>query len=248
MKETASKADALSRDAFMDGRITLLQPQDGVRSGSDAVFLAAATAARDGDRVLDVGCGAGAAGLCLHARIPGIDLHGVEVLQDYAALAERNGVGTVWREDIFTPPLALLDQPFDWVITNPPFYRPDNSASPKGDRSTARRADRPLADWIDACLRRLKPGGGFAMVHQADALPEALSALSRAGDIAVLPLQPRVGRPAKRIVLTARKGVRGPFRLAPPLILHDGERHETDREDYSAAAKAILRDGAPLTF
>ncbi len=86
------------------------------------------------------------------------------------------------------------------------------------------------------------------MVHQAEALPEALSALQKTGDVAVLPLQSRAGRAAKRIVLTARKGARGPFRLAPPLILHDGARHEADREDYSTAAKAILRDGAPLTI
>lgn len=240
--------ETLRRDAFLHGKVTLLQPKEGVRSGSDAVLLAAATAARPGDRVLDVGCGAGAAGLCLKARVGDVDLHGLEIQCDYAELADRNGVGAVWCEDLFAPPPALSDQPFDWVMTNPPFYRKNNSASPKMDRSTARRACLPLADWIEACLRRLKPGGGFAMVHQAEALPEALSALHQSGGIAVLPLQSRVGRPAKRMVLTARKGARGPFRLAPPLVLHDGERHQTDQEDYSAAAKAILRDGAPLTF
>lgn len=240
---------SLSRDAFLGGKVWLDQPKQGVRSGSDAVFLAAATAARAGDRVLDVGCAAGAAGLCLKAREQGVQLHGVEIQPDYAVLATHNGVDEVWRADIFAPPPGLSQSPFDWVMTNPPFYRSNNSISPSADRATARRAERPLADWIDACLRRLKPGGGFAMVHHIDALAEALYALyPKAGDIAVLPLQPRAGRAAKRMVLTARKGARGPFRLAPPLILHAGARHEADREDYSTAARAILRDGEALTF
>lgn len=242
-------AGAFSRDAFLGGKVWIDQPKHGVRSGSDAVFLAAATAARAGDRVLDVGCAAGAAGLCLKARVAGLDLHGLEFQDVYADLAARNGVDPVWRADLFAPPPDLKATPFDWVISNPPFYRQDNSTSPCADRAAARRADRPLADWIDACLRRLKPGGGFAMVHQMEALPEAMSALHRrAGDIAVLPLQPRAGRAAKRMVLIARKGARGPFRLAAPMILHDGVSHDADREDYSAAARAILRDGYALKF
>ena len=80
-------------------------------------------------------------------------------------------------------------------------------------------------------------------------LLQILKALDgRAGDIAVLPLAPRRDRPAKRIVVTARKGAKGPFRLAPAFVLHAGPRHEADRDDYTPEAQAILKDGAALTF
>ena len=240
--------ETITEDAFLGGRVRALQPGAGFRSGADAVFLAACVAAKRGDKVLDVGCGAGVAGLCLAARISGIELHGLEAHEPYADLAAQNGVGTVWRGDLFAPAAALKEQSFDWVLTNPPYFTDDGPRAPDLGRAGARTAERPVADWIAACLKRLKPGGGFAMIHQISAAPEVLSALKGAGDIAMLPLQPRPGRNAKRFLLTARKGAKGPFRLSAPLILHDGERHERDGDGYSVAADRILRSGAPLSL
>ena len=57
-------------DAFLGGRLVLRQPARGYRAGADAVMLAAACSARAGERVLELGCGAGAALFCLGARVP----------------------------------------------------------------------------------------------------------------------------------------------------------------------------------
>jgi tRNA1Val (adenine37-N6)-methyltransferase len=59
-------ADAdLSDDKFLMGRLRLLQPLRGYRAATDPVLLAAACPATPGQSVLDLGCGAGAAALCL---------------------------------------------------------------------------------------------------------------------------------------------------------------------------------------
>ena len=80
----------LTEDGFLGGRLSLLQPARGYRAGVDPVFLAAATPARPGQSVLDLGCGVGTAALCLGARVPDLSLAGLERQPDYAALAREN--------------------------------------------------------------------------------------------------------------------------------------------------------------
>ena len=62
-----ARAD-LTDDKFLGGQLTLMQPRDGYRAGLDPVFLAASITAHVGESVLDLGCGVGAAALCLGFR------------------------------------------------------------------------------------------------------------------------------------------------------------------------------------
>ena len=57
---------------LLGGRVSYAQPREGFRSGIEPVLLAAAIPARPGEHVLEGGSGAGAALLCLAARVPGL--------------------------------------------------------------------------------------------------------------------------------------------------------------------------------
>ena len=48
------------------------------------------------------------------------------------------------------------------------------------------------------------------------------------------------------VLVQARKGGRGAFRLGAPLILHEGAEHVGDKESYRREVSAILRAGAHL--
>lgn len=242
----------LSDDAFLCGRLRLWQPLRGYRAATDPVLLAAACSAGPGQTVLDLGCGAGAAALCLAARVPGVLLAGLELQPDYADLALRNALRNGAALEVVTGDLTDMPRPlrraFDHVIANPPYYPRSGTPSPQPGRDTALRAEIPLAAWVEAATRRLHPGGWLTLICGTDGLPEVLGALApRMGSVAVLPLAPRAGRPARRIILRARKGGRGAFRLLPPFVIHRGEAHDGDREGYSDTANAVLRDGLPLT-
>ncbi len=244
--------DDLTHDAFLCGKLHLWQPRIGYRAATDPVLLAAACPALPGQTVLDMGCGAGAAALCLATRVPDLRLFGLEVQPDYAALARRNAAENgiamqVECGDLADMPRALRIG-FDHVIANPPYYPRGGTPSPNTGRDTALRAEIPLGQWVKAATPRIAPGGWLTLICGADGLPEVLAAMeTRLGSAAVLPLAPRAGRPALRILLRARKTGRAAFRLLPPFVIHQGPAHDGDRESYTQRANEILRKGGSLS-
>ncbi len=248
-------ADALTCDAFLGGRLMLWQPRAGYRAGVDPVLLAAAIAAQEGQSVLDLGCGVGAAALCLSRRVPGLAVAGVEVQAPYAALARRNAQENglafdVVEADLRALPGRLRGQVFDHVIANPPYFdRLASSPAQDPGRDIALGGDTPLADWTETATRRLRPGGWLTLIQHIMRLPEVLGALDdRLGAVEVLPVAGRAGAPPSRFLLRARKGGRAAFRLWPALVLHDGPAHLRDAESYTPQAQGILRDATALDW
>lgn len=243
------ESQAVTDDTLLGGRVRLRQSRDGYRAAVDPVLLAAATPIRPGERVLDLGCGAGAVFLCLLAREPTLTVTAVErdpamaaLAQDNAALNGRGGQVTVVEADLAALPLSWEAGGFDQVVSNPPFLPPERAdASPQAGRAAAGvEATADLVAWIDRGYRCLKPKGRLTVIHRADRLGDLLATLgNRFGAVVMFPLWPKPGREAKRVIVTARKGVRTPLRLAAGLVLHaeDGA--------YTKEADAALR-GAGL--
>ena len=251
MDDSPSADAGLTRDAFLGGKLHLWQPAKGFRAATDPVLLAAACPAVPGQSVLDLGTGVGSAALCLAARVPGLALTGLELQPFYADLARRNAAENGVALDVLTGDLsqmpAQLRRSFDHVIANPPYYARGGTPSPDRGRALALQGDLPLAAWVDAAARRLKDGGTLTLIFGTDGLTEVLGALgTHLGSVQLLPLTPREGRPALRLILRAKKGGRAALRLLPPLILHQGAEHDGDRDSYSRRAGEILRFGASL--
>jgi tRNA1(Val) A37 N6-methylase TrmN6 len=240
---------ATSDDALLGGRVRLRQPREGYRVAIDPVLLAAAVPASDGDRVLDIGSGVGAASLCLAARV-GCRIVGLERDRALAALARdnlaRNDFAArleVIEGDLLQPPAALVPGSFVQVMANPPYLEAARaSPSPHAGKTSASvESEAALADWIGFGLTMLRDKGGLTLIHRADRLGDILAALAgRAGGITVFPLWPGEGKPAKRILVQAQKGSAAPLTLAAGLVLHRADGRNTE------AAEAILRHGAPL--
>jgi tRNA1(Val) A37 N6-methylase TrmN6 len=240
----------LTDDHLLGGRVRFSQPAHGYRVAIDPVLLAAAVPARAGERVLDAGAGTGAASLCLAARVPECRIVGLELQRPLQRIASHNVAQNALEARIEMvegrlerPPPRLAAASFDQVMTNPPHLAASAiSLSPDHQRALAHaESSLDLVVWLAACLRMLKHDGRLTLIHRADRLSEVLAALlGRAGEVIVVPLWPAAGRPAKRVLVQARKGARGPLRLAPGLVLHD------ERGAFEPWLEEVLRDGQAL--
>lgn len=245
----------LSQDAFLGGRLRLAQPRSGYRAGIDPVLLAASVPARTGQSLLDLGCGSGVAALCVAARVPGVTLAGLEIQPAYASLARMNGTANsfaldVAEGDIGDMPAPLRARQFDHVIANPPYFdRGRSTAAEDAGREQAMGEALPLVEWVRAAARRTLSGGTVTFIQRAERLADLLTAMAaHLGSLEVLPLIPRRGRDARLILLRGRKGGRAALRLHDGWLLHAGESHAKDGEDYTAATSDVLRNAARLPF
>ena len=245
--ESAVAPDALTEDRWLGGRLMLMQPKRGHRVGTDAALLVAAAGAPEG-RIVDVGAGVGAVGLALAERAPLASVDLIELDPELAGLAEgnaaRNGLQArtwVLRLDALNPRErreAGLVEAASCVVTNPPFFDAKTvRASPDEGKARAHvlasaEGRATLADWIQASLAILAPGGRFVMIHRPDALSVILAAIgSRLGALALLPVHPTIGASAHRLLVSGIKGSKAPLRLAPGLILHGADGRLTVEVD-----------------
>mgnify|MGYP000933913609 CR=1 FL=1 len=204
------------------GRYTLVQTADCFPLGGDSLALAAFASVRRGDRVCDLGCGAGALLLLLAARVSPLVLSGVEYCPEDAALAHQNlaenGLeGAIYTGDLRAVCKTLPAGGFSVAISNPPYFK----AGSGGCGGPARmEGDCALEDWCAAAGRLLKNGGRFALVHRPERLCDLFAALRSAGlePKRLLTVQGAAASAPWLLLLEAKKGGKPGLRWEPPWL------------------------------
>jgi len=237
---------SFTEDLLLGGRVRLRQPAVGYRVAIDSVFLAASVPAEPHQLVLDVGCGPGAAMLCLAARVPQCRIVGLEMQRDLVRLAGDNAIlnamearVSVMIGDLLHPPPRLSPGAFDHVMANPPFNERGRATAPTaaGKADATIEGDADLAAWVRFSLAMVRSKGTVTFIHRADRIDALVGQIAgRAGEVVVFPLWAGEGKAASRVLVRARKQVAAPARLAAGLALHQPDGR------FSPAAEAVLRE------
>lgn len=245
----------VTEDHLLGGRLRLLQPEDGYRAAIDPVVLAAAIPAQSGQKIVELGCGVGAAALSLLARLEAekvtpATLVGVELDPQLVEIARRNAtlngferVFRILKADLRLLPPVIEPVSFDHVMINPPFLDPSSNRVPTHLLSSRSNFEgtASLSQWIEKAMKLLRPQGQLTIIHRADRLGDLLLALDgKAGGLVLYPLWPKQHKPAKRILVRARKDSRAKITLSPGLVLHESDGR------FTAEAEAILREAKPI--
>ena len=170
-----------TEDTVLGGKIRIRQPKNGFRTTIDAVLLAASVSVKTGDRVLELGIGAGGASLCLRHRVKGINIIGIDIDAEAVSLAieniKINGLDK-WVSalvgDVAKPLPKNFITAFDHVMLNPPFL-------PEGTKHVSHNLGRAIATressaglkrWLKYAHDSLLYKGRMSVIHRADRLNE----------------------------------------------------------------------------
>ncbi len=247
-----------SEDAFLGGRVRLLQPKKGHRAGLDAALLQAVVPDDAAGLLIDLGAGVGTIAFAAAARATALRAVALEREPDQVVLAQaalrhpenagfservRAAIADVTSLAVVRAALGEADHAADWVLMNPPYDTPERGRpSPDAGRRIAHVGDaKLLGAWIATAVALLKPGGRLGVIHRTEALPDLLATMAGAfGGVTLLPIHPSAEAPASRIVVRAEKGSRAPLRLLGGFVLHEPDG------GWTLDAEAILRGQAAL--
>ena len=243
-----------SCDMLLGGKLVLRQPVKGFRVAIDPVFLAASVSANKGAKVLELGCGTGAAALCLASRVLSCRVTGIEIQRDISEIAKINvrdnglmsRVSITWG-DINNPPINIVRQCFDHVMVNPPFNAKGHGTLPTNysrEKSMVEDLTR-IEPWVILSRKALKNKGTLNLIYNVENLEKALSVICQYfGHIKIFPLWPRrdMRSKGKRVIISAKKGSKAPLELMAGLVLHN------DDGSFTKEAEAILRNAKALEF
>ena len=191
--------------------------------------------------VLDVGAGCGILGFLLKRDFESINLSLLEIQERNLEILRLNSLQNDLPAEILHADFAEFKSKkrFDFIVSNPPFYRERISLSKEPHMALSKSAaSLSLRDFVRSANAHLKPGGTLIFCYEAgklakicELLGEFRLNLTRLGFV-----YPDISKPAKLALLQARKNSRSPCEIILPIYASaHGRRTEQAQAIYKSA-------------
>ncbi len=206
--------------------MTIYQPKEGYRYNSDSIFLYdfISSFAPKG-RLLDIGCGVGVISLLL-GRDFELEITAIDKQERMIKYARDNFATNGIDADIIISDIAdfAIDQKFDYIISNPPFYDSAVTQSNNEHINIARYSHHmPISVLVSSVKRLLAPRGYFIFCYDAKQIDTVIYELKKAkiNPEIIQFVHPKADRDAKIAMVSARAGSKSMLKVLPPFITFD---------------------------
>lgn len=221
------RLDDLQRNGYK-----LIQNSTVFCFGMDAVLLTAFSTIKEGENVIDLGCGNGVIPILLKGKTKGRHFTGLEIQDINVDMARRsveyNKIGDyveIVKGDIKEALSIFPRGAYDVVTSNPPYMTKNHGlTNPDGHKAIARHELLcTLEDVVKAAAGLLKEGGRFYMVHRPGRLDEIFCAVKQNGmEVKRARLvYPYADKEANMVLIEAIKGAKPSIRFERPLIIYE---------------------------
>ena len=232
-------------DALFDGALVVEQPTSGYRFNVDALWLGAFAAGhRRLGHLLDLGAGAGAVTLIAHHFAGVVRATLVEKDPMLARLCSANLARASIDAQVITADVsrARIDGDFDLIVSNPPFFEPNERRAARSDREPGRcGALEPFVRTAALAIASSRVRAAF--VYPAGNLVRLLSLCGAHG------LTPKrlcfvhsfASEPARIALVEVRRAKAGGLVVEAPLVEWEGRGRPSPELSAVRAGRAIGR-------